>query len=75
VTSAFTAHIILAYFPKMKVGLSNHQPVCLSPTNNFWVDFHEIWCRGNDIQGDLDAIIFNPLAPIILKLLRGKVVR
>jgi hypothetical protein len=27
------------YFPKMKVGLSNHQSVCLSvcvPTNNFW---------------------------------------
>jgi hypothetical protein len=31
--------VILAYFPKMKVGLSNHQSVCLSvsvsPTNNF----------------------------------------
>jgi hypothetical protein len=28
--------IILAYFPKMKVGLSNHQSVCVSATNNFW---------------------------------------
>jgi hypothetical protein len=25
----------LAYFPKMKVGLSNHQSVCLPPTKNF----------------------------------------
>jgi hypothetical protein len=27
----------LVYFPNMKVGLSNHQSVCLSvsPTNNF----------------------------------------
>jgi hypothetical protein len=24
----------LAYFQKMKVGLSNHQSVCLSPTTN-----------------------------------------
>jgi hypothetical protein len=28
----------LAYFQKLKVGLSNHQSVCLSPTNNFWTD-------------------------------------
>jgi hypothetical protein len=28
--------IILANFPKMKVGLSNHQPMCgCIPTNNF----------------------------------------
>jgi hypothetical protein len=27
--------VLIAYFPKMKVGLSNHQSVCLSPTNNF----------------------------------------
>jgi hypothetical protein len=33
----------LAYFPKMKVGLSNHESVCVSPTNNCLVDFHEIW--------------------------------
>jgi hypothetical protein len=34
--------------------------------------FHEIWYRGNAIQGDLDAIIFNPIALIILKLLGFK---
>jgi hypothetical protein len=30
--------MILAYFPKMKVSLSNHQSVfvCVCPTNNFW---------------------------------------
>jgi hypothetical protein len=26
----------LAYSPKIKVGLSNHQSVCVSPTNDFW---------------------------------------
>jgi len=26
----------LAYFPKTKVGLSNHQSVCVSTTNSFW---------------------------------------
>jgi hypothetical protein len=30
---------------------------------------------GNDIEGDLDAIIFNPTASIILKLLRFRVVK
>jgi hypothetical protein len=39
------------------------------------VDFNEIWYRGNEIQADLDAIIFNPIASIILKLLRLNVVR
>jgi hypothetical protein len=29
---------------------------------NRFVDFHEIWYGGNAIQGDLDAIIFNPMA-------------
>jgi hypothetical protein len=28
----------LAYFKKMKVGLSNHQPECVCPTNNFLTD-------------------------------------
>jgi hypothetical protein len=37
--------------------------------------FHEIWYGGNAIQGDLDAIIFNPIASIILKLLKFKVGR
>jgi hypothetical protein len=39
------------------------------------VDFHEIWHGCNVIQGDLAAIVFNPIALIILKLLRFKVVR
>jgi hypothetical protein len=39
------------------------------------VEFYEIWYRGSAIQGDLDAIILNPIASIILKLLRFKVVR
>jgi hypothetical protein len=39
------------------------------------VDFHEVWYGGTDIQGDLDAIIFNPMASIILKILRLKIVR
>jgi hypothetical protein len=44
-----------------KVGLSNHQSVCPSPTNNFWtawLHFHEIWYGGNAIQGDLDTVMF-----------------
>jgi hypothetical protein len=41
---------------------------------NRYVDFHEIWHRGNAIQGDLDAIIFNPTSSTILKWLRFKVV-
>jgi hypothetical protein len=36
---------------------------------NCLTEFHEIWYRGNVIQGDLDAIIFNPIALIISKLL------
>jgi hypothetical protein len=28
--------LCLAYFAKMKVGLSNHQSVRVFPTNNFW---------------------------------------
>jgi hypothetical protein len=51
----------------MKVGLSNHQPVYLSVcpplmTSELLVEFHEIWYGGNAIQGDLDAVIFNPIA-------------
>jgi hypothetical protein len=41
---------------------------------NHLVEFHEIWYGGNAIHGDLDAIIFNPIASINLKLLRFKVV-
>jgi hypothetical protein len=45
----------------MKIGLSNHQS-------------REIWYGGIAIQGDLDAITFIPMASIILKFLRFKVV-
>jgi hypothetical protein len=41
---------------------------------NRLVDFHEIWYRGNTIQGDLDAIILNPKTSTILKWLRLKFV-
>jgi hypothetical protein len=37
--------------------------------------FYENWEGGNAIQGDLEATVFNPIASIILKLLRFKVVR
>jgi hypothetical protein len=52
----------------MKVGLSNHQSVCVSPATNFEPlgRFHEIWYRGNAIQGDLDVIIFYPIVSVIL---------
>jgi hypothetical protein len=62
----------------MEVGLSNHQSVCLTPpliTFELLGRFHEIWYGANAIQGDLDAIIFNPTASIIFKLLRLKFVR
>jgi hypothetical protein len=39
------------------------------------VNFHEILYGSNVIQGNLDAIIVNPIASIILKLLNFKVVR
>jgi hypothetical protein len=60
----------------MKGDLSNYQPVC-SPliTLNCLVEFHEIWYGSNAIQGDFEAIIFNSISSIILKVLRFKVVR
>jgi hypothetical protein len=41
--------------------------VCLSPYQllNGLVDFHEIWQRGDIIQGDDDAVLFNPMASTI----------
>jgi hypothetical protein len=36
--------------------------------------FHEIWYLGNANQGDLDAIIYNPISSTVLKWLRFKVV-
>jgi hypothetical protein len=42
---------------------------------NRLVDFHEIWYGGNAIQGDLEAMVFNPIpSSTILKWLRFKVV-
>jgi hypothetical protein len=34
-----------------------------------------MWYGGNGIYGDFDTIIFNPIASMILKLLRLKFVR
>jgi hypothetical protein len=67
----------------MKVGLSNYKSVSVCASVrvsliillNRLVEFNEIWYGGNAIQGDLDAIIYNPIASIILKLLRFGVVR
>jgi hypothetical protein len=52
--------------------------VSVSPTNNLLsrlIVFHEIWYGVNAIQGDPDVIILNPIASIILILLRFKFVR
>jgi hypothetical protein len=49
--------------------------VCVSPpliTFEPHVDFHEVWYRGNAIQGDLDAVTFNPISSTIFKWLRFK---
>jgi hypothetical protein len=62
----------------MKVGLSNYQYVCVcSPvvTVNRLVDFHVVWYGGNAIREDLDTIIFNPIASMILRLLRFRIVK
>jgi hypothetical protein len=60
----------------MKICLLNHQSVCPQLiTYEQLIDFHEICCGGDAIQGDLDAKIFNPIASIILKFLRLKFVR
>jgi hypothetical protein len=37
---------------------------------NRLVEFHEIWYGDNAILGDFEAIILNPIASIILKLLK-----
>jgi hypothetical protein len=36
------------------------------------VDFREVWLGSDAIQGDIDSIIFNPIASTILKWLRFK---
>jgi hypothetical protein len=59
----------------MKVGLSNNQSVCppLIILNRL-IDFHEIWSGGNAIQGDFNALIFNPVPSIILIWLKFRFV-
>jgi hypothetical protein len=42
---------------------------------NILVNLDEILNGGDAIQGDLDAIIVNPIASVILKLLRFKFVK
>jgi hypothetical protein len=71
--------VVFSLLPKNESRLMK-SPVCLSVcppliTSEPLGRFHEIWYGDNAIQGDLDAIIFNPIASIILKLLRFKVVR
>jgi hypothetical protein len=59
----------------MKIGISYHQSVSVrlsvcpplitfEPLGNF----HEIWYEGNAIQGDLDAVIFNPIPRHVLPI-------
>jgi hypothetical protein len=64
-TQAHPAHPVA---PPM-VDLSNHQSVCLvcPPliTLNRLVEFHEIWYGANAVHGDIDSMIFNPIASII----------
>jgi hypothetical protein len=61
----------------IRVKLKKNEITILSvcPPLNCLVELYEISYEGNAIQGDLDAIIFNPIASIMLKLLRFKVVR
>jgi hypothetical protein len=49
--------------------------MCVNTTLNRLVEFHEIWYGGNAIHGDLDAIVFNLVDSMILKLLSFKFVR
>jgi hypothetical protein len=62
-------YAFLAYFPKMEIGLWDHHPVCLSPLSTFEPvgNFYDIYYGGRAIEGDLNAIIFNPVASTILK--------
>jgi hypothetical protein len=43
--------------PKVRQSLQRHG----------FLDIHKIWYGGNTIQGDLDAIYFNPISSAILK--------
>jgi hypothetical protein len=75
----FQIYAMLNYFSILSKNESRliKSPVCVSPTKylNRLVHFHEIWYTGNAIQGDIEAIMFNPIVSIILKLLRFKVLR
>jgi hypothetical protein len=58
----------------MKVGLRNHQPVCVPPPlpplitfEPMGEDVREIWYEGAAIQGDHNAVISNPISWTILK--------
>jgi hypothetical protein len=61
-------------------ALSNESDLaCVSTipnkTLNQLVDFHETQQRGHAVEGDLDAIIFNPVASKIPKWRTFKLVR
>jgi hypothetical protein len=61
----------LAYFPKMKVGLSYHPLITLNQS----VEFYEIWFAGDAVEYDLDAILFNLVASVIPKWRTFKLLR
>jgi hypothetical protein len=49
VTPASPRCYLLAYFPNMDVGLSYHQSVCVSPTNNFWAAWYIFMKFGTEV--------------------------
>jgi hypothetical protein len=76
----FHFHCIFFILLTKNVSRLIKPPVCLCDPPPPWhlnrvIEFHEIWYGCNAIQGDVFKIIFNPIASIILKLLRLKVVR
>jgi hypothetical protein len=84
VTFALQPFLDLLCTPMLSLFSRNESRLIKSPvlsvcpplmTLNRLVDFHGIWHRGNAIQGDLDAVIFNPISLITLKLLRLKILR
>jgi hypothetical protein len=63
------------------VGKKRLKALLASSIEDLWiflnclVDFHGIWYECDAVQGDLDAIIYNPMASIILKWPRFRLVR
>jgi hypothetical protein len=55
--------------------IARHYTDWATPLLKGLVDMNEIWYGGNAIQGGLDAMYFNTIASIILKLLTFKFVR